>query len=115
MVNPGGTEEGIKNNMRAAMIKYGDPQSQDVTNSWDAIQEELQCCGIEREIDWDNEGKPEGKVSCRKKADCKGAECQNRTISDNGNGSLLDLKDSCTIRNGDDGARQTCHADQLSL
>ena len=78
--------------MKTAMKKYDDPQFDEVTISWNIIQQELQCCGVEGEIDWDNMGKPKGKGSCWKKADCKGADCKNRTTSDIRKDSLSDLK-----------------------
>ena len=69
-MNPGGTEEIIKEKMTEAMANYGKPGSEGVTIAWNLVQQQLHCCGVEGKTDWDKR-KPKGKDSCWRNADCK--------------------------------------------
>ena len=70
-MNPGGTEEIIKEKMTEAMANYGNPGSEGVTRTWNFAQQTLQCCGVKGEVDWTDQGKSKGKDSCWKDADCR--------------------------------------------
>ena len=48
-INPG---EVIKINMERGLDNYGANDHQGITNTWDAVQEQLGCCGVSNFTDW---------------------------------------------------------------
>ena len=45
-------EEAISKEMRSSLNKYGNGTDEDVTSSWDQIQQDLKCCGVDTYMDW---------------------------------------------------------------
>eukprot|EP00088_Acartia_fossae_P048720 TRINITY_DN5320_c0_g1_i2.p1 TRINITY_DN5320_c0_g1~~TRINITY_DN5320_c0_g1_i2.p1 ORF type:complete len:236 (+),score=49.67 TRINITY_DN5320_c0_g1_i2:60-767(+) len=60
----------IKNKMIDGMDNYGVEGYEGVTNAWDVIQGDLDCCGVSNYTDWKNHGKPLPDSCC--KVDKKG-------------------------------------------
>ena len=68
-VNPGGSEDKIKEKMNEAMENYGKKDFEGVTIAWNLAQNTLKCCGVTNSDDWQNSDKriPD---SCYKDATC---------------------------------------------
>ena len=47
-------EEAISNAMNSSLNDYGNGTKTDVTSSWDNIQQDLKCCGVDTYMDWKN-------------------------------------------------------------
>jgi len=55
----------IKTNMQEGMNNYGKPDHNGVDATWDTVQRELKCCGVNQWQDWkviDTSGKPKDQV-----------------------------------------------------
>ena len=48
-IDPG---EVIKINMVKGLDNYGVNDHEGITNTWDAVQEQLECCGVNNYTDW---------------------------------------------------------------
>ena len=48
-IDPG---EVIEDNMARGLDNYGDINHQGIMNTWDAVQEQLECCGVNNFTDW---------------------------------------------------------------
>jgi len=44
----------IKSKMEAGMTNYGKAGYEGVTNTWDVIQDDLDCCGVNSYVDWNS-------------------------------------------------------------
>lgn len=44
--------EEVSKNMKNGMENYGKAQYEGVTHTWDIVQHELKCCGVENSADW---------------------------------------------------------------
>merc|ERR1711936_1554170 len=44
----------VVKNMNKGMENYEKPNFDGVTTTWDIVQKELQCCGVENSTDWAN-------------------------------------------------------------
>jgi len=42
----------LETNMEKALVDYGVEDHEVITNTWDAVQEELECCGVTNFTDW---------------------------------------------------------------
>ena len=47
-------EEAISNAMNSSLNDYGNGTKTEVTSSWDNIQHDLKCCGVDTYMDWKN-------------------------------------------------------------
>ena len=52
-INPG---EVIETNMVTALKNYGKDDHEGITNTWDAVQQQLECCGVNNFTDWRRTG-----------------------------------------------------------
>ena len=53
-IDPG---EVVEKNMEKGLESFGGEDHEGITNTWDAVQEELQCCGVHNFTDWRQTGK----------------------------------------------------------
>ena len=47
----------LETNMEKALVDYGAEDHEGITNTWDAVQEELECCGVTNFTDWRQTGR----------------------------------------------------------
>merc|ERR1712059_74987 len=48
----GDVETAINKNMNNGMMNYGKPEFEGVTTTWDIVQKEYKCCGVNNSTDW---------------------------------------------------------------
>lgn len=48
----GDVEGAINKNMNNGMMNYGKPEFEGVTTTWDIVQKEYKCCGVNNATDW---------------------------------------------------------------
>lgn len=59
----------VQDYMVKAIPKYGQPESEGITETWNAMQHDFQCCGANNASDWKNHGLSVPKSCCVKETD----------------------------------------------
>jgi len=80
-------EEAIAKQMRSSLNKYGGTDA-DVTSSWDEVQQDLKCCGVDTYTDWKNTTfNQNGKTNNAPDSCCKAGnthDCGKSALKSNG-------------------------------
>ena len=69
-------ETEINDNMKNGMQNYGQPDFGGVTTTWDLVQRELQCCGVNNATEWKSTDYNKTPDSC-----CKVNQPLNKVVS----------------------------------
>lgn len=82
----------LGNRLNDTMRQYG--SSDDIRRSWDIMQHDLQCCGMNSPADWSRVGFVENTVpeSCCKEVPSQGSKCDVNSIHVNGDGCMMKLQ-----------------------
>jgi len=85
-VNPGGSQEIIKDKMEEAMKNYREEGFEGVTIAWNAAQYNLKCCGVDESEDWEKNSGTFKTIpdSCYKDAECEEdySKCTKKSSTD---------------------------------
>ena len=65
-VNPGGSQQKITEKMTKAMDNFSKTNYTGVTITWNLVQYNLKCCGVEDSNDWTNSAYQKVPDSCYK-------------------------------------------------
>ncbi|XP_044272161.1 CD63 antigen-like [Tribolium madens] len=56
------TDEMIDKALTGTLRRYNTPNNTEITNLWDTVQENFQCCGIQNYTDWENVTSTHGQL-----------------------------------------------------
>ena len=93
-------EEAISNAMNSSLNDYGNGTKTEVTSSWDNIQHDLKCCGVDTYMDWKNTTFNQQGNTTKYGDDVPDSCCINGPTTGCGNGQLSTHKNLTIYEKG---------------